>query len=291
MKKRITALLAVAAMIACLAGCNYVHGIEISIFGNAKVFKAQSMTEEVIANSYGDVNTFYSNVEDSYKDTGYTVERYTETDSAGQVAYGYKALSPSLGSASVAPELEKLMGEDFSITYDNSGFVTRNVSVTIKCSGDPLEGYEQYGITDEFTIKAPGPILSTDGDKVEGEANTVKWDIASLEFGAETEKTCTLIYLNPLVLIIAGAVILIAIVVLIIILSSKAAKKRDEEMNAIATTPMNGFVPMDNQAGFAPVQNDSAQAQAEVQADVAQAQAEVQADVAQAEDSTTQQIF
>lgn len=281
MKKKLTALFIAAAFIACLAGCKYVHGIEISMFGNAKVFEAQSMTEEVIANSYGDVDKFYSNVEDSYQGTGYTIARYTENDATGQVAYGYKALSPSMAPASVAPELKKLMGDDFDITYDNTGFFTRNVTVSLTCNGDPMEGYEQYGLGDEFTIKTPGPVLSSNGVNSADSANTIVWDIAPLEFGAETQMTLNVSYLNPLVFLIAGCLLVIVIVLVIILVVNNSKKKKaaamEEAINSFAAQAQ-----AEANSAVEEVKEEAAEAVEEVKAETAEAMEEVKEEAAEA---------
>ncbi len=281
MKKKLTALFIAAAFIACLAGCKYVHGIEISMFGNAKVFEAQTMTEEVIANSYGDVDTFYSNVEDSYQGTGYTVERFTENEASGQVAYGYKALSPSMASASIAPELQKLMGEDFVITYDNTGFFTKNVTVSLTCNGDPLEGYEQYELGDEFTIKTPGPVLSSNGVNSADSANTVVWDIAALEFGAETQMTLTVSYLNPLIFLIAGCLLVIVIVLVIILVMNNAKKKKAAAMEE-AINSFEAEAQAEVNSAVEEVKEEAAEAVEEVKAETSEAVEEVKEEASEA---------
>jgi uncharacterized protein YoxC len=290
MKKRITALLIVAAIIACLTGCvRYERGIEYSIFGSAKLYASYSMSEQFITSTYGSVEDYYKTSESDVPE-GYTFEKFQEVGEDGSTWYGYKILTPGVSGSAIQDNLQRTMGDDFEVTYSASGFFTKNVDIKLVCNAEPTEGYESYGFIDEFCIKAGGPVLSSNGNPVDGKINSVKWDIAPLEFGDTTEMNLSISFLNPLALLIIGCILVIGIVVLVVLLVTNAKKKK-----AAAEAAANPFAGVQDQAnGFvgeaqtqvndftAEVQADVAEAQAEVQADVQEAAAEVQADVAEA---------
>ena len=133
-----------------------------------------------------------------------------------------------------------LMGEDVSTTVTQSGFLVKKIQIDISklpSANNQLDDYSQYaaelgrmGITDDFTIKVPYEIISTNGMIDANDDTRVTWDLYDFDMGSTTSKSLTLTYINwtPVIigLIVLGVVLFIIVPIIIISNVVRAKKKR-----------------------------------------------------------------
>ena len=236
MKKRIWALLVTIAMVLCLSACmKEEKGIEITPTGSVKLLSKVSMNEQVITSTYGSVDAFYEASTQDMEKEGYTVEKFSETDESGATWYGYSATSKAVPKANAQEALQALMGEEYTVTLNQSGFFVKSVTVHLDKAGDGQGGYESYGMEgyeSYFSIRVPSAISETDGAIEPDDNKIAKWDLSPMEFGGTGSLDMTVTYFNlTALLIIIGAIIVIAaaIVTVLVILNTKK-KKADETL-------------------------------------------------------------
>lgn len=136
-----------------------------------------------------------------------------------------------------------MMGEDVTTTVTRTGFFVKNIQIDISknpTANTQTDDYSQYiaefgrmGITDDFVIKVPYEIISTNG-MIDGNDDTrVTWDLYDFDMGNTTSKSLTLSYINwtPIIigLIVVGVILLVIVPIIIILNVIRVKKKRRRE--------------------------------------------------------------
>lgn len=136
-----------------------------------------------------------------------------------------------------------MMGEDVTTTVTQSGFWVKTIQIDISknpTNNNQTDDYSEYfaefgrmGIEDEFVIKVPYEIISTNG-MIDGNDDTrVSWDLYDFDLGNTTTKSLTLTYINwtPIVigLIVIGIILFVIVPVIIIVNVIRVKKKRRRE--------------------------------------------------------------
>lgn len=256
MKKRIWALLLTIAVVLCMSACmKEEKGIEITANGKVKLLSKVSMNEQMINSTYGSVDAFYESATPDLEEDGYKIDNFTEVDDSGATWYGYSATSQPVDKKLAEAALAELMGEDFTVTLTQKGFLVKTVEVYLQYNGAPQEDYQSYGFESYFSIRVPSAISETNGEIGADDNKIARWDIGAVEFGGADPITCTVTYFNMVaLLIIVGAVIVVAGAVVAVIVITNSKKKKANAMPFYGAAPQGfgGFDPA--QGGFDPAQ-------------------------------------
>ena len=160
--------------------------------------------------------------------------------------------TPYAGSAAYAtiPEsdaesaLEEIMGDDVTVTVTRSGVLLKTVIVDIVNNSSTANtnvskytggaGAGMMGIADDFVIRVPYYVVSTNGEKKSKNFREVTFDLMQFDSDQVSEVHMEVTYLNLFPIILFGGIGLACIIAMIVILIV-VNKKRKKEME---TTPL-----------------------------------------------------
>ena len=174
--------------------------------------------------------------------------KQTQESIDGKTWYGFGGTA-TLPAVMTDEIVAAMMGEEVVTSVTRTGFIVK--TITIEMSKPPSnstsseqEDWSKYtedlgrmGITDDFTIKVPYEIISTNGLLDASDNTRVTWDLYDFELGKTTKKTLTVTYINWLPIIIALILILVIFVIIApaIIIPNviKSARRKARKKNSL----------------------------------------------------------
>lgn len=159
---------------------------------------------------------------------------YKEIARDGETYYGSRGKS-TLPSNMADVAIGALIGTEADTRVTRNGFLNKTIYIQIKLKSVPVQDdmlkavqtVGRYGIEDEFSIKVPYKITSTNGMIDSNDDRRVSWDLYDFDTGKETSKVLTLSYFDwTPVFIILGVVVISTTVVLIVVNAVKRSRRR-----------------------------------------------------------------
>ena len=182
--------------------------------------------------------------------------KQTQESVDGKTWYGFGGTA-TLPSAMTDEIVAAMMGEEVVTSVTRTGFIVK--TITIEMSKTPSnstssgqEDWSKYtedlgrmGITDDFTIKVPYEIISTNGLLDAADNTRVTWDLYDFELGKTTQKTLTVTYINwlPIIIILILILVIFFIIAPAIIIPNaiKGARRKASKKNSLESYANNNF--------------------------------------------------
>ncbi len=239
---RIMKTIIVISSILMLSGCyKYKRELDFNVNGSVTVKIEMIAKEELIKTQYTSVDDFYAEAEKAVEQGKYRNFEYekTKTTLDGADAYGIvlKGTVPErLAAGYVA-------NDDFNVEIYKSGFIDKTITVYLngdssieKTEENSYAEYLKNSSSNEFVIRVPWKITSTNGFKDENDSKKVTWDVSDIESGKVSSKELIVSYTDYTIIIAVGVafVIVVAIVVLLIVLIGKKKGNRGGRMMSVS---------------------------------------------------------
>ena len=167
------------------------------------------------------------------------------------------------GSCAVPKEMagsmiSTLVGENYDVSYANTGFIMKKIQITVvkkpeaynpaseSLDEESASYAKMMGFSDEFSIKVPSKIVSTNGTLDPLDNTRATWDLYMYEMGntPDTTKYMTVTYMNWIPVYIAAGVfgvIILSGVAIAVVNIVKIVRRKKESFPLYGAKPSNEY--------------------------------------------------